>query len=135
MEKKVSTVAVDRKKQSIRMLKDNNSVLILTALLLVGFLAIDGFRNGFSNVIVYSAEYGAICLGLALVMITGNIDLSVGFQAGLAGVTTVLCFNAAYAASGNEILPLIVGIVSALVTGALTGFINGFVVTKVGVSR
>lgn len=134
MEKKVSAVAVDRKKQNIRMLKDNNSVLILVALLLVGFLAIDGFRNGFANVIVYSAEYGAVCLGLALVMITGNIDLSVGFQAGLAGVTTVLCFNAVYAASGNEILALIAGVVSALVTGGLTGFINGFVVTKIGVS-
>ncbi len=134
MEKKVSTVAVDRKKQNIRMLKDNNSVLILVALLLVGFLGIDGFRNGFANVIVYSAEYGAICLGLALVMITGNIDLSVGFQAGLAGVTTVLCFNAVYTASGNEILALIVGVISALVTGGLTGFLNGFVVTKVGVS-
>lgn len=134
MEKKVSAVAVERKKQYIRMLKDNNSVLILAALLVVGFLAIDGFRNGFANVIVYSAEYGAICLGLALVMITGNIDLSVGFQAGLAGVTTVLCFNAVYAASGNEILALVAGVISALVTGGLTGFINGFVVTKIGVS-
>lgn len=134
MEKKVSAAVTDRRKQSVRMLKDNNSVLILTALLLIGFLGIDGFRNGFANVIVYSAEYGAICLGLALVMITGNIDLSVGFQAGLAGVTTVLCFNQVYAASGNEILALLVGVLSALVTGGLTGLLNGFVVTRVGVS-
>ena len=39
-----------------------------------------------------------------------------------------------YTASGNEILALIVGVISALVTGGLTGFLNGFVVTKVGVS-
>ena len=134
MEKKVSTAEVGRKEQSVRLLKDNNSVLILVALLCVGFFAIDGFRNGFANVIVYSAEYGAVCLGLALVMITGNIDLSVGFQAGLAGVVTVLTFNAVYGATGNAVLATLVGVIGALVTGAVTGFINGFVVTKIGVS-
>lgn len=133
MEKEV-TLAAERKKQNIRMLKDNNSVLILAALLAVGFLLIDGFSNGFYNVLVYSAEYGAICLGLALVMITGNIDLSVGFQAGLASVTTVMSFNAVYTATGNGALGLLVGVIAAVVTGGVTGFINGFVVTKIGVN-
>lgn len=134
MEKEVNLAAVDRRKQNVRLLKDNNSVLILVLLLAVGFFLIDGFSNGFYNVIVYSAEYGAICLGLALVMITGNIDLSVGFQAGLASVTTILAFNAVFTASGNGALALIAGVIAALVTGAVTGFINGFVVTKIGVS-
>lgn len=134
MEKEVNLTAVDRKKQNIRILKDNNSVLILVILLAVGFFLVDGFSNGFANVIVYSAEYGAICLGLALVMITGNIDLSVGFQAGLASLTTVLAFNAVFAATGNGALSLLVGVIAALVTGAATGFINGFVVTKIGVN-
>jgi ribose/xylose/arabinose/galactoside ABC-type transport system permease subunit len=67
-------------------------------------------------------------------MITGNIDLSVGFQAGLAGVTTVLVFNAIYGATGSSVLALLVSIVGALITGAITGFFNGFVITKVGVS-
>lgn len=134
MEKEITQAAADRKKQNVRMLKDNNSVLILAVLLAVAFLLVDGFANGFYNVIVYSAEYGAICLGLALVMITGNIDLSVGFQAGLAAVTTVMSFNAVYSATGNGVLATAVGVICALVTGGLTGFINGFVVTKIGVS-
>ena len=116
------------------MLKDNNSVLILAILLAAAFLFVDGYANGFYNVIVYSSIYGVVCLGLGLVMITGNIDLSVGFQAGLAGVTTVLCFNAVYSASGSAVLALVVGIIGALVTGALTGLINGVVIAKVGVS-
>ena len=132
MEKEVSTIS--RKKQLIRQIKDNNSVLILAVLLAVCFLFVDGYKNGFYNVIVYSSIYGVICLGLGLVMITGNIDLSVGFQAGLAGVTTVLVFNWTYAASGSSVLSLVMGILAALVTGALTGLLNGFVVAKVGVS-
>ena len=133
VEKEVKTVSAKRK-QTIRLIKDNNSVLILAALLAACFLFVDGYKNGFYNVIVYSSVYGVICLGLGLVMITGNIDLSVGFQAGLAGVTTVLCFNMTYGATGNPVLSLVIGILAAMVTGALTGLINGFVIAKVGVS-
>lgn len=133
MEKKMSA-GTDRQRQAVRLLKDNNSVLILVILLFVGFVMVDGFSNGFANVLIYSAEFGAICLGLALVMITGNIDLSVGFQAGLAGVSTVLAFNVVYGATGNGWLATLAGVLGALVTGAATGFINGFVVTRVGVS-
>lgn len=134
MEKEVKLTAAGGNKQAVRLIKDNNSVLILVVLLAVGFFLVDGFSNSFYNVIVYSAEYGAICLGLALVMITGNIDLSVGFQAGLASVMTVMTFNAVYGATGNGGLSLVVGVAAAIVTGGITGFINGFVVTKIGVN-
>lgn len=134
MEKKLNLTASVDKKQVGRLIRDNNSVLIMVALLAVGFFLIDGFSNGFYNVMVYSAEYGAICLGLALVMITGNIDLSVGFQAGLAAVTTIAAFNMTYSATGSGALGLLAGVVAALITGAITGFINGFVVTRIGVN-
>jgi ribose/xylose/arabinose/galactoside ABC-type transport system permease subunit len=133
VEKEVTKVSADRKAQYSRLLKDNNSVIILVALLLIGFIGIKGFGSSFYNVVRYSAMYGPVCLGLGLIMITGNIDLSVGFQAGLAGVTSVLVFNAVYDATGNSILALLVCIVGALITGAITGFINGFFVAKVGV--
>ena len=131
MEKEVKTV---RKNQLSRLIKDNNSVLILVALLAICFLFVDGYKNGFYNVIVYTSIYGLICLGLGLVMITGNIDLSVGFQAGLAGVSTVYIFNLVHGATGNSLVSLIVAIIAALCTGALTGLLNGFVIAKVGVS-
>lgn len=125
----------ERKKRMVRLFKDNNSVLILVIMLFVAFVFVDGYSNGFYNVIRYTAMYGPICLGLALVMITGNIDLSVGFQAGLAGVTSVICFNAVYnATGGNSVLALVVGIVGCLLTGVVTGIINGFFVAKVGIS-
>lgn len=122
-----------RKRQYIRLFKDNNSVLILVLILAAAFLLVDGFSNGFYNVINYVAMYGPVCLGLGLVMITGNIDLSVGFQAGAAGVVSVIVFNAVYNGN-NAILALVLCIIAALVCGAVTGFINGFVVAKIGVS-
>ena len=124
----------EKRSRLVRTFKDNNSVLILVIMLFVAFIAVDGYGSGFYNVIRYTAMYGPVCLGLALVMITGNIDLSAGFQAGLAGVTSVVCFNAVYHASGNSVLSLVVAIVGCLLTGLITGFINGFFVAKIGVS-
>lgn len=122
------------RKQAVRMVKDNNSVLILLVLLLIAFFFIDGFSRGFYNVLLYSAQYLPIALGLGLVMITGNIDLSVGFQAATCAMTTVMGFNTVYAASGNAVAATLVGVVCAIVTGAVCGLINGFVITKIGVS-
>ncbi len=124
----------EKRSRLVRTFKDNNSVLILIIMLFVAFIAVDGYGSGFYNVIRYTAMYGPVCLGLAMVMITGNIDLSAGFQAGLAGVTSVVCFNAVYNASGNSVLSLVVAIVGCLLTGLITGFINGFFVAKIGVS-
>ena len=123
-----------RRQQTIRLVKDNNSILILALLLVACFLFVDGYANGFYNVLVYSSIYGAVCIGLGLVMITGNIDLSVGFVAGLCGVSLVLAFNAVFAATGSAVLSLVVGIAAAFVTGALCGLLNGFVIAKIGVS-
>ncbi len=128
------TAKAEQKSRMIRLFKDNNSVLILVIMLFAAFIAVDGYGSGFYNVIKYTAMYGPVCLGLALVMITGNIDLSAGFQAGLAGVTSVICFNAVYNATGNSVLSLVISIVGCLITGIITGIINGFFVAKIGVS-
>lgn len=134
MEEKVMAAKAEQKKHLIRLFKDNNSVLILVIMLFVAFVFVDGYGSGFYNVIKYTAMYGPVCLGLALVMITGNIDLSAGFQAGLAGVTTVIFFNAVYRATGNPVLSLVIAVIGCLVTGIVTGLINGFFVAKIGVS-
>lgn len=122
------------RRQAVRMVKDNNSVLILLVLLLIAFFFIDGFTRGFYNVILYSAQYLPVALGLGLIMITGNIDLSVGFQAALCAMTTVMGFNLVYEANGNVVLAIVVGLIIALITGAVCGLVNGFIITKIGVS-
>lgn len=65
-------------------------------------------------------------LGIAqtIVLITGNIDLSMGSCAALSGVIMSKMIRADY----NVIL----AIITALMVGALFGFINGFVTTRIG---
>lgn len=65
-----------------------------------------------------------ISLAMAPVMITGDIDLSVGSMVGLSSVTVGLCSQAG--------LPIAVAAFFALVVGAIGGMVNGLLVTRVG---
>ncbi len=117
-----------------RFLKDNNSILILVVLLFVAFIGIDGFTGSFYNVFLYTAQFGLCCLGLSLVMIAGNIDLSVGYNATFCGVILVTVFNMAYNAGISPALCIILGLISAVVVGGILGAFNGFIITKIGIS-
>ena len=63
---------------------------------------------------------GTMALGMALVIITGQIDLSIGSSLVLTTSATILAFNVT-----NSILVMIL---TALVVGSLCGLINGFLV-------
>ena len=110
-----------------RLIADYNSVAIVLVLLILASFVVDGFNGKSINTILIQASlYGFVALGLALVMITGNIDLSVGYQVCTAAIVCVLVLNA----TGS----MIVAALAALVVGMLTGSINGLVVTKIGVN-
>lgn len=134
MEKKSLALTADGKRSFTRKLVDNNSVIILMLLLIVCLTAVDGFTKGFYNVIVDMSLYGMIAVGLAFVLITGNIDLSIGFQAGGAAVVCVTVFSLVLDAAGNAALAVIVSFLAAVLCGAVTGGINGFVVTRIGIN-
>lgn len=65
-----------------------------------------------------------IALAMAPVMITGDIDLSVGSMVGLSSVTVGLCSQAGL---GIPVAALI-----ALLVGALGGAVNGLLITRIG---
>ncbi len=133
-EKVITTEASAKKSQTSHFLKNNNAILILVVLLFVAFIGVDGFTGTWYNVALYAAEYGICCLGLALVMICGNIDLSVGYNAAFSGVMFVTTYNAIYTATGSAAPAIIVGLIVALITGGLLGAFNGVIITKIGVS-
>ncbi|QXT62982.1 ABC transporter permease [Tessaracoccus palaemonis] len=64
-----------------------------------------------------------ISLVMAPIMITGDIDLSVGSMVGLSSVVFGVAFQAG--------LPVPVGIVFALVVGAVGGLFNGWLITHI----
>ncbi|WP_127900349.1 ABC transporter permease [Solirhodobacter olei] len=92
------------------------------------FFAIQNFKN----ILVQTSTIGLIALGMTLVMINGNIDLSVGAVVALAAS---LCVDIQdwhiFAGWGDwAILP---AVLAALAAGTLLGALNGLIVWKTGV--
>lgn len=65
---------------------------------------------------------GTIALGMALVIITGQIDLSVGSALVLCSGVTIMVFNV----TNNILLTLLAGLVSGAICGAINGVLVGF---------
>ncbi|WP_332719235.1 ABC transporter permease [Pelagibacterium mangrovi] len=106
-------------------LRNNLPILILAALVVVASLLSPSFLtwNNIINLVQYNAELALVCLGLTLVIISGNggIDLSVGATLGLSGVVVAMY---------GEFLGLPGSLIVALAVGALVGLANGLAVTK-----
>ena len=135
MEEKVSGVnKVGSKQWWVRQIRDNNSAMILVVLLLVAFVFIDSFNKTFYQAILTSAEYGLVCLGLGLIMMTGNIDLSLGYLATSCGVTFVTVINSMYAVTGSVGAAFAVALIVSILLGLVLGAFNGFIITRVGIS-
>ena len=135
MEEKVNdSMKVGSKKWWGRQLRDNNSAMILVVLVIVAFAFIDGFNKTYYQAILTAAEYGLVCLGLGMIMMTGNIDLSLGYLATSCGVTFVTVINAMYAATGSVGISFLVALLVALVLGVVLGAFNGFIITRIGIS-
>jgi galactofuranose transport system permease protein len=97
-------------------------IVALAALILFGAFRYDGFLSSYNALSFarYNSMFALIALGMALVIMTGGIDLSVG---GTAALTSVV---AALLSSHN----FIVGLLGGVAIGAVVGLINGLVITK-----
>jgi D-xylose transport system permease protein len=84
--------------------------------------------GNFVNLIVQTAPYAVIAMGVVFVLLLGEIDLSIGYVSGVAGVITALLLTP----DGNE-LPTAVAIFLALGAGAAIGMFQGLIITKLGV--
>jgi ribose transport system permease protein len=79
-----------------------------------------------------SAPIGIIAMGMTIVMINGNIDLSVGATFAIAAIVLLDSMTwPIFAGLGDWVIP--VAWLLALATGALLGALNGLIVWKTGV--
>src|ERR1700730_45923 len=76
-----------------------------------------------SNLLAFTPELGMITLGMTLLMIAGEFDLSVGSVFGFAPVLMWTCYNA-------HVTSLFVGFLIAMGVAAVIGFANGWLVTR-----
>ncbi len=101
-------------------------VVLLVLLVVVGAATSKVFLTGanFANLTSSSMEIAIMALPMTLIIITGDIDLSVESMVGLAGAVLGTLMVAG--------LPLPLAIPIVLVVGALGGLLNGALVTRGG---
>ncbi len=92
------------------------------------FIVAPAFRSpeAFSTILYASSLIGIVAVGVGLLMIGGEFDLSAGVAVVTAALTAAMLsyqFN----------LNVIVGAVSALILALFIGFINGYLVVKTGI--
>lgn len=103
---------------------------LLVALLGYFCLAVPDFRElGFSGILALSEQFlftGLIALGEALVIFTGEIDLSTGAMSSLTGIVMATLWQHG--------LNIWLAVLVALLVAALGGAINGLLVTRFGIA-
>ena len=99
---------------------------LLVAVFVVAWIAEPNFASSYNlqNIIRWTALFGIISIGVAFVIITGGIDLSIGSVIGL--VASLLAFTL----NVHHWNPA-VALVAMLVLSALIGLAHGLLITKV----
>lgn len=107
-----------------RILSQNGLLLILLAWVVFLAIATDGFltRTNVLLVLRQSSTIGVVAIGATLIILLGEIDLSLGSIVTVSGVIT-----AKLLISGG--FSVMTGAVISVLVGAVSGFINGLLVT------
>ncbi|EXG80755.1 ABC transporter permease [Cryptosporangium arvum] len=101
------------------------TALLIFAVLVAGF-GVDGFADSFNlaNAQLDIVEIAILSLTLTLLVVIGEIDLSIASNLGMCSALMGVLWNAGL--SIETIIPL------TIVVGAIAGALNGFLVTVVG---
>lgn len=125
-----------RQRALIEFALDNLVWFMLVAVLAVFSATIPQFfQIGiFANIIEQSTFVGVMAIGLAIVIIAGDMDLSVESVAALTAMVTGILFCARGIGLGYTFTPewlvLPISLVTALAVGGLIGAMNGWLVVK-----
>lgn len=104
-------------------------MLILFSILGDNFLSV----NNFNNIILGISSLLLLASGETFVIISGGIDLSIGFIMGFVCVTTSIIMRDLNAAGYAPIISITAGSVVGLLLGLIPGLINGYLVAKLRV--
>jgi ribose transport system permease protein len=99
---------------------------VLLALIVIFSIANPQFltiRN-LTNIVTQNTYFVIVAIGLSFVLISGGIDLSVGYQMSLGGVVMAMMMTL-YG------LPVWLAIITGMILGTFLGLINGVIVTRI----
>ena len=125
-----------RSRKAVEFILDNLVWFMLIFVLGVFSILIPNyFQPGiFANIIEASSVLGVMSIGLALVIITGQMDLSVESVAALSAMAVGILFCSAGIGQGIQLTPawlaVPVSLIAALTLGGLIGFLNGVLIVK-----
>jgi ribose/xylose/arabinose/galactoside ABC-type transport system permease subunit len=121
-------------KTSLAFLARNWSLMFL--LTLIVFFSIFGrnffsFRN-FNNIMIAATTTMLLATGETFVIISGGIDLSIGFVMGFVAVSSATVMQRLYARGEgySELFCIVVGCLAGLLLGLIPGFVNGLLIAK-----
>lgn len=106
------------------------TIVVLLAMIAGFSLAAPQFfptTSNATNVLSQLALTAIVAGGLTLVLVVGEFDLSIGYQASLAGVLVV-------GLMANQELPAWAAVAIVLAVAVVIGIVNGLVITKLGVN-
>ncbi|WP_300342616.1 ABC transporter permease [Nesterenkonia sp.] len=109
--------------------KDIGLIVVLAGLVITFSVLSPNFLdvNNIYNITRQVATLGICAVGFTFILITGGIDLSIGYQI---SVNVVVCGML----MANYDLPWYLAVLAVLALGTLMGMINGIIITVTGVS-
>ena len=120
------------RRKAVEFVLDHLVWLLLAVVLIVFSLTVPNFAQAgiYANIIEQSTFVGVMAVGLAIVIIAGNMDLSVESVAALTAMATGILFCSHGIGLGYTFTPewlvVPVSLVLSLAIGAIAGLINGF---------
>lgn len=99
---------------------------LLVAIFVVTWIVEPKFASAYNlqNIIRWTALFGIISIGVAFVIITGGIDLSIGSLIGLVGCLLPMLLAAGYAP--------VLALVAVVVLSLAIGLLHGLLITRLG---
>ena len=119
-----NTVVVQTGNKRFKGLWSNYNYVIIFLVIFIAFLMVNGSETSWTsitNIFLHSAILGTISLGMGLVIMTGDIDLSVGSSFVFIGGLTIIIYNV----TGSIFVTLLFAIAAGLLCGALNGVLVG----------
>ncbi len=109
----------------------NGSFLYIFIVMFLFYISVNNYItwNSITNILKSPAVIGTLSLGMGLIIISGDIDLSVGANFAFSGGMGILVYKEVYDVAGHG-LATFVSILVIVAVATIIGFINGIMVGK-----
>lgn len=133
-----NAITMNRRKETSRfqfILAKNWALFFLFLLILIFSFTGKGFfsLNNFQNIVHLSTVFLLLATAETYVIITGGIDLSVGFVMGLSSVLSAKVMQLLHATLVPQYMSILTGSFIGILTGILPGLINGILISRYNV--